>query len=60
MKFLKALLSLCVSLPIWFYLLYQILQRVHASELMMFLFWVYAPVSVVTSAIYLQSEAGKE
>lgn len=46
MKVIQALLATLVSMPIWFYLLYQILVRVDASELMMFLFWVYVPVSI--------------
>jgi len=33
-----------IVLPIWYYLLYQILIRVDATELMMFLFWVYVPL----------------
>ena len=45
------LLGMFVSFPIWFYLLYQVLVRVQASELMWFLFWVYVPVQVVAAAI---------
>lgn len=45
-RVISALLSLFVSLPIWFWLIYQILLRVDASELMFFLFWVYVPVTV--------------
>jgi hypothetical protein len=48
---LVALVGLLVSLPIWFYLLYQILVRVQASELMFFLFWVYVPVSLLITVI---------
>ena len=46
MKVIQTLLATLVSLPIWYYLLYQILIRVDASELMMFLFWVYMPVTI--------------
>jgi hypothetical protein len=46
-----ALLVLFVSFPIWFWLLYQVLVRVQASELMWFLFWVYVPVQIVCAAI---------
>lgn len=45
MKIVSALLYLLVSTPLWFWLLYQILARVNASELMWFLYWVYVPVS---------------
>ena len=44
MKIVLGILSVCVTIPIWFYLLYQILVRVQATELMFFLFWVYVPV----------------
>ena len=32
-------------------LIYQILVRVNASELMWFLFWVYVPVSLFATAL---------
>ena len=48
MKIITSLISLGVTLPIWYYLLYQILVRVQATELMMFLFWIYLPVSLLT------------
>lgn len=52
MKALVSLLSLLVVLPIWYYLLYQILVRVNASELMFFLFWIYVPVGIVSQWYY--------
>lgn len=51
MKIISGLLALFVSLPIWYYLLYQILVRVDASELMFFLFWVYIPVGILAAII---------
>ena len=50
-KLIAGLLALCVSMPIWFYLLYQLLVRVEASELMWFLFWVYMPVTLGVSVV---------
>ena len=50
-KIIAALLGLFVVLPIWFYLLYQVLVRVQASELMWFLFWVYVPVSLFVAVL---------
>jgi hypothetical protein len=41
---------LAIILPIWYYLLYQILRRVEATDLMWFLFWVYVPVNVFLEA----------
>ena len=48
MKIAAVLASLSVVMPIWFYLIYQILVRVDASELMFFLFWVYVPARLFT------------
>lgn len=43
LNFIVGLIALAICLPIWYYLLYQILVRVQATELMMFLFWIYVP-----------------
>ncbi len=54
MKALKAIGGLTASLitlPIWFFLLYRILQSVNASELMWFLYWIYVPASIVVGLI---------
>lgn len=56
MKTIATLLVFLISMPIWYYLLYQILVRVGASELMMFLFWAYVPVSVFTGVLVKLSE----
>lgn len=44
-----ACINVIVVTPIWLYLLYQILMRVNASELMWFLYWVYIPVAAAVS-----------
>lgn len=44
---LIGLFRLLTVTPIWYYLLYQILTRVESSELMMFLFWIYVPLSLI-------------
>jgi len=36
-----------ITQPIWYYLLYQILVYVHATDLQWFLFWVYFPLGIV-------------
>lgn len=43
MKFIAGILGLFVTLPIWLFLVYRILDAVHANELMWFLYWVYVP-----------------
>lgn len=50
-KTVSDIVAMLVVLPIWYYLLYQVLVRVNASELMFFLFWVYLPAGVVTGLI---------
>ena len=42
-----AIIRTLVTQPIWYYLLYKILQAVEASDLMWFLFWVYLPVGII-------------
>jgi len=42
-KLFGSIVGLCVTLPIWFYLLYKVLVAVDATELMWFLYWVYVP-----------------
>lgn len=45
-KIVSGLVAMFVVMPIWYYLLYQILVRVQASELMWFLYWIYFPVGI--------------
>lgn len=51
MKNIAGVLGIFVTMPIWFYILYQILTGIHASELTWFLYWVYIPVSVLVSSL---------
>ena len=46
MKIVNAMLAVFVGLPIWFYILYQVLSAIEASELTWFLFWAYVPVTI--------------
>jgi ABC-type multidrug transport system permease subunit len=45
LKVIWGLVSVMVIGPIWYYLLYKILQAVDASELMWFLYWIYLPTA---------------
>ena len=51
LKIASGLLALCVTLPIWFYLMYSALLANGASELAWFLFWVYVPVSFFVAGV---------
>ena len=48
---INGILAIFFVTPIWFYLMYQILVRVNATELMFFLFWIYVPVSIIVQII---------
>ena len=56
LKAIAGVLVLCITTPIWYYLLYQVLVRVNASELMWFLFWIYFPVGVIAPLILKAGE----
>lgn len=51
MKILADLLGIFVVLPIWYYVLYQILSTIEATELTWFLFWAYVPASMFVVAV---------
>ena len=51
MKTAASIIALCVTLPIWFFLLYRILVRTGAGELDFFLLWVYIPASITASIL---------
>lgn len=51
MKSAIGILQLFVVLPIWYYLMYQILVRVNATELMFFLYWIYVPAALLAATV---------
>ena len=57
MKKIAGVIAILITLPIWLYLLYQILVRVDASELMFFLYWIYVPASIIVSIIAKLAES---
>ncbi len=50
-KTVTSILMVCVTFPIWVYLVYQIFLRIEATDLMWFLFWVYVPVSMLVAIL---------
>lgn len=50
-QIIGALLAVFVSVPIWFYLLYKILEAVNATELMWFMYWIYLPATTLSLVI---------
>ena len=56
MKAISALLTLIVTIPIWFFLLYQILDAVHATPAMWAAYWVYLPMNIIAVSLSKLSE----
>jgi len=50
-KTISGILTVFITLPIWYYLFYKILGLVNATELMWFLYWIYLPVGVLVQII---------
>lgn len=42
---------LCITGPIWFYLMYVVLSAAHVDRLVWFLYWVYVPVTIILTII---------
>lgn len=51
MKIVIGILTVFVTMPIWFFLLYRILEAVNASELMWFLYCAYVPTSILVGVL---------
>jgi hypothetical protein len=50
-KVIALLVYMFIGAPIWYYLVYKVLESVNASELMWFLYWVYTPVTILSAII---------
>ncbi len=53
---IAGVLTLFIVMPIWYFLLYRVLDAVNASELMWFLFWVYVPVNLLALSLLKLAE----
>ena len=54
MKKIKILTGVCMiflTLPMWYWLFYQILERVEATELMWFIYWAYVPIALFLAVV---------
>lgn len=51
LKIVSGMAAVFIILPMWFYILYQILEAINASELTWFLYWVYFPVSMLVTFV---------
>lgn len=57
LKLINGLIALFVTLPIWYYLLYKVLEAVNASELMWFLYWIYVPIGIIIAILTKVAES---
>jgi hypothetical protein len=51
MKTASKIIAICLTLPIWYYIMYYILTQINASELVWFLYWVYVPFGVFVNVV---------
>lgn len=52
--------SLFITLPVWLFLQYKILELIGATELMWFLFWCYVPLVFIMAIVSKIAEAEKD
>jgi hypothetical protein len=48
---LALFLQTFIVLPLWYYLLYQILSRVNATSAMWAAYWTYVPIGILVAVI---------
>lgn len=48
---ISTLVAIFITAPIWYYLMYRILQGVHASNVMWLLYWIYWPLTFFLSLV---------
>ena len=58
--YICGVMALCVTQPLWFYLLYRILKEIGATELTWFVFWIYVPAAIITRIIINIANKAKE
>ncbi|MFD1558330.1 hypothetical protein ACFSHT_22315 [Paraburkholderia silviterrae] len=51
-KAFAAIVGLCVSMPIWYVLVYKMLAMMHATDVMWLLYWIYMPAGILVSIIF--------
>ena len=62
MKVIKAisgLLAVFIVMPIWYYLMYKLLQGVNATDVMWLLYWIYLPVAIFVQILTKLAEAAE-
>lgn len=60
MKTAASIISLIITFPIFMYIAWYILKSIEASELIMFLFYVYVPVTALVKILFEIAEWSKK
>lgn len=47
LKTFGAILGLFLVMPMWFFMLHEILKAINADRLLWFIYWTYIPVSLI-------------
>ena len=56
-KVFGIIIGMCVSMPLWYILVYRILATINATDGMWTLYWIYAPAGILVSIILKICEA---
>lgn len=51
LRVILAIMTTCLTIPIWLYLLFRILVAIEATPVMWLLFWVYVPAAIIVRII---------
>jgi len=60
LSLISASLVICVTMPIWYFILHSILSAIHADRLLWFLFWIYVPVGLFAAILSEIAKRGAE
>lgn len=56
-KVFAGIMTLLVSMPLWYVLMYMLLERVQATQAMWVMFWIYMPVGILVAVAGKIAEA---
>jgi hypothetical protein len=60
LKIFAGIASLCVTAPIWYFLVYTMLNAAHPDRLVWFLFWVYVPLAILLGILQVVISANEK
>ena len=60
LKIVSALVTVFITAPIWYYVLWWMLSQLDAPSLVWFLFWVYVPFGMFAQSVTTYLNNNKE